>query len=420
MTDQATGVCPVTGMGPSEIAEKLDPFGPDYLADPYPVFAKARAGGNVYYSDETGYWVLTRYADVKQVLRDTTNFSADIGGQPLQPLHPAALEELGKVGFVRVPALNDSDAPHHVRVRRQVNKAFNARRLKLLEPGVRELARRHVDNLGSGLVDFVPALAWPLPALVLFRLFGMPEEDLGLIKQGSADRVTLTTGRPTEEESRRAGQGLAAFYAYCTELIADRRANLRDDFPSDLIRAGEGQADPLNDKELVQVVYALLFAGHETTTQHLTHLLNLVLQESGLWARLREDRDLIPGVVEEVLRLQAPVINWRRRAKVDVEVGGVTLPADAKVLLLLGSANHDDAVFENPDALVPDRENVRTHLTFGFGEHLCLGAPLARMEGRMVLEEMVDRFAEIGLPEQELEFAPSLLFRGPQSLLLQF
>jgi hypothetical protein len=395
----------------------LSPFSSEYLTDPYAVFKAARAGSRAYYSEDLGYWILTRYEDIKQVIRDTRNFSADAANSPLQPFGPPVMEELSKVDFRPVRVLVDNDPPDHVRVRRQVNKAFNAQRLRLMEEPIRELARRHIDRFaGEEEVDFVAELAWPLPALVLFHLFGMPDSYLEVVKNGSADRVILTTGRPDEHESRRAAKGLAQFYALCRQLVEERLDNPKDDFPSDLIRAGAGQDGGLNPRELVQVMYSMLFAGHETTTAHLAHLIRRVLLEPGLWQRLRAEPGLIPNVVEEVLRLEAPVINWRRRAKHEVEVAGVTLPADAKVLLLLGSANHDEDLFDEADTLRPERANARAHLTFGFGEHLCLGAPLARLEGRIVLAEMVARFPAPALAEQELDFTPSVLFRSPKAL----
>jgi cytochrome P450 len=419
MSEQETlgSGCPVHGVGSVALAERLNPFGGEYLSDPYHIFAEAREESAAYYSEDLDYWILTRYDDIKRVIRDTDNFSADL--PPLQPFDPAALEELAKADFRPVKVLVDNDPPDHVRVRRQVNKAFNVKRLKVLEGPIREIAVEHIERFkGKAQVDFVSELAWPLPALVLFRLFGMPDSYLDVVKLGSQDRVILTTGRPNEEESRRAAQGLAQFYALCRQLIDEREANLTDDFPSDLIRAGEGQEHPLSHQELVQVMYSTLFAGHETTTAHLAHLVRHVVSVPGLWDRLRADKSLIPNVVEEVLRLEAPVINWRRVAKTDVTVGEATIPAGAKVLLLLGSANHDPSHFDAPDELQPERANAREHLTFGFGEHLCLGAPLARMEGTIVLEELVDRLDAPSLPEQELDFIPSVLFRSPTRLLL--
>jgi cytochrome P450 len=401
-------------------AKELDPFGPAYLAGPYAVFARARREGRVFYSEELGQWLVTRYDDIRAVLRDTRRYSADNATKPLRPLPPEALAALAAADFRPRRVLVDNDPPDHVRIRRHVNKAFNARRLQLLEPDIRELARRHIAGFADASeIDFVRALAWPLPALVIFRLFGVPEDRLELIKRGSRDRVTLTDGKAAGEELRQAAEGVGAFFGYCREIITDRLAGLRDDFPSDLIRSGQGDETAPDFDELVTIMYSILFAGHETTTGFLTHLMRRCLAEPGLWARLRANRELIPGVVEEVLRLDPPVINWQRRAKEDVRIGGTDIPADAEILLLLGSGNHDEAAFEHADELDPDRANAHSHLSFGAGVHLCLGAPLARLEGRVVLEELLDAFPRPSLPEQQLAFRATLKFWNPEGLLIR-
>jgi cytochrome P450 len=402
------------------VAKELDPFGPAYLADPFVVFARARQDGRVFYSDELGQWLLTRYDDIRAVLRDTRHYSADNATKPLQPLPPEALAALARADFRPRRVLVDNDPPDHVRIRRHVNKAFNARRLQLLEPDIRELARRHIaDFPAAGEIDFVRTLAWPLPALVIFRLFGVPEDRLELIKRGSRDRVTLTDGKAAGAELQQAAEGVGAFFAYCREIITDRLVNLRDDFPSDLIRSGQGDETAPDFDELVTIMYSILFAGHETTTGFLTHLMRRCLGEPGLWARLRANRDLIPGVVEEVLRLDPPVINWQRRTKEEVQIGDTVIPADAEILLLLGSANRDAAAFDHPDELDPDRANAHAHLSFGAGVHLCLGAPLARLEGRVVLEELLDAFPAPDLPQQELPYRATLKFWNPERLLIR-
>jgi cytochrome P450 len=402
------------------VAKELDPFGPAYLAGPFAVFARARREGRVFYSEELDQWLVTRYEDIRAVLRDTKRYSADNATKPLQPLPQAALEALARADFRPRRVLVDNDPPNHVRIRRHVNKAFNARRLQLLEPDIRELARRHIATFADAdEIDFVRALAWPLPALVIFRLFGVPEDRLELIKRGSRDRVTITDGKASGEELQRAAEGVGAFFAYCREIITDRMANLRDDFPSDLIRSGLGDETAPDFDELVTIMYSILFAGHETTTGFLTHLMRRCLAEPGLWARLRANRDLIPAVVEEVLRLDPPVINWQRRAKEEVRIGDTVIPADAEILLLLGSANRDEAAFERPDELDLDRANAHSHLSFGAGVHLCLGAPLARLEGQVVLEELLDSFPHPSLPEQELPFRATLKFWNPERLLVR-
>ena len=215
---------------------------PPILADPFAVFGGARHEGRVFYSEELGQWLVTRYDDIRAVLRDTRHYSADNATKPLQPLPPEALAALARADFRPRRVLVDNDPPDHVRIRRHVNKAFNARRLQLLEPDIRELARRHIAAFADASeIDFVRALAWPLPALVIFRLFGVPEDRLELIKRGSRDRVTLTDGKAAGAELQQAAEGVGAFFAYCREIITDRMGDLRDDFPSDLIRSGQGE-----------------------------------------------------------------------------------------------------------------------------------------------------------------------------------
>jgi cytochrome P450 len=413
------GQCPFTH-GSENMVDQLDPFGAPYLADPYAVFARARTEGRVFHSEELDLWILTRHEDIKAVLRDTKRYSADIANRPLVPFSDEVREQLAQAGFRPKRVLVDNDPPNHLRIRRHVNKAFNARRLRLLEPDIRELAHQHIDTFADQEeIDFVAALAWPLPALVVFRLFGVPADRLEIIKDGSRDRVTLTDARPDPEEQRRAAKGLGAFFAYCREIVADRMTNLADDFPSDLIRSGQGDETAPDFDELVTIMYSILFAGHETTTGFLTHLMRRCLVQPGLWDRLREDRSLVPAMVEEVLRLDPPVINWRRRAKEDVLIGDTVIPADASLLLLLGSANHDESVYDHPDDVDLGRDMAQPHLSFGAGPHMCLGAPLARLEGQIVLEALLDRFPHPSLPEQKLEFRPNLRFRNPERLLVR-
>jgi hypothetical protein len=411
------GRCPFHAEGSAQLAKDLDPFGPAYLADPYAVFARARDDGRVFYNEDLNQWIVTRYDDIRAVLRDTRRYSADNATKPLRPLPPAAVAALARADFRPRRVLVDNDPPDHVRIRRHVNRAFNARRLLLLEPDIRELARRHIDAFaGRDEIEFVKDLAWPLPALVIFRLFGVPEDKLELVKRGSRDRVTMTDGKADSNVLQRAAEGVGAFFGYCREIITDRMGNLRDDFPSDLIRSGQGDETAPDFDELVTIMYSILFAGHETTTGFLTHLVRRALAEPGRWQHLRDNRDLVPAMVEEVLRLDPPVINWQRRTKEEVRIGDTDIPADSEVLLLLGSANHDSATFDDPDGVDLQRANAAAHLSFGAGEHLCLGAPLARLEGRVVLEELLDAFPAPSLPDQELQFRPTLKFWNPEGL----
>jgi cytochrome P450 len=413
------------GTGPGEaqnLAGRFDPFRDPYLADPYPFFAEARAAAPVFYSPDLDYWVVTRYHDIRRIFQTPREFSAANTLEPLQPICPAAAHVLAEGGFRPVPTLTDSDPPGHSRVRRLANVAFTPRRVAAMEPFVRELTGRFVrERLSSGRADLVRDLAWDLPALVIFRVLGVPDEDVPRVKAGAASRLLLMWGRPSEGEQVRLAQGMAAFWRYAETLVASRAGRPRDDFTSDLLLARDGDLPALSRQEVTQVVYELLFAGHETTTGLISNALRQLLTHRHAWEEICADRSLIPNAVEEVLRFDSSVVAWRRKTTRAVEVGGVPVPAAANLLLLLGSANRDPAVFEGPDRFDIHRPNARDHLSFGHGAHFCLGAPLARLEARVVLEELSARLPGLRLvPGQPLRFQANTTFRGPLSLLVEW
>jgi cytochrome P450 len=228
-------------------------------------------------------------------------------------------------------------------------------------------------------------------------------------------------GRPNEAEQVRLAQGMAAFWCYAETLVVRRAEHPRDDFTSDLLLARAGDLAALSRTEVTQIVYELLFAGHETTTGLIGNALRQLLTHRHAWEEICRDPALIPNAVEEVLRFDSSVIAWRRRTTQAVQIGGVPVPAGANLLLLLGSANRDPAVFADPERFDIHRPNAREHLSLGQGAHYCLGAPLARLEARVVLEELSARLPGLRLaPGQTPRFQPNTTFRGPLSLLVEW
>ena len=241
------------------------------------------------------------------------------------------------------------------------------------------------------------------------------------VKAGAESRLLLMWGRPNEDEQIRLVQGMAAFWRYAETLVASRAEHRRDDFTRDLLLARDGDLPALTHQEVTQIVYELLFAGHETTTGLIGNVLRRLLTERHAWEEICSDPSLIPNAIEEVLRFDSSVIAWRRRTTEAVEIGGVSVSADANLLLLLGSANRDPAVFGDPERFDIHRPNAKEHLSLGFGAHYCLGAPLARLEARIVLEELSARLPSLRLiPGQTLRFQPNTTFRGPLSLLVEW
>jgi cytochrome P450 len=403
----------------SEVIEQpFDPFGGSFLADPYPHFGADLEHRPVFYAAELGYWVVSRYDDCLQILRDHRRFSASNTLAPVRAPCARAARALAEGGFRSVPTLTNVDPPAHTRTRRIAHLAFTPRRVAAMEDFVRGLVRRFVaERLTDGHADIVAALTYELPASVLFHIMGVPLQDLAQIKGGSANRLQFMFGRLGERDQVEVATGMAAFWRYCEALAEDRRANPRDDFTTDLVHAPDESGQPLTQQEVSTIMFGLLLAGHETTTNILGNGLRRLLEHRDAWQALCDDPSLVPGAVEEILRFDSSVIQWRRRTTESVVLSGVEVPADADVLVSIGAANHDPAHFPDPDRFDITRLNARDHLSFGGGAHLCLGAPLARLEARVVLEELTSAVPSLRLlADQTYEFMPIIAFRGPRAL----
>ena len=406
----------------AELASRFDPFRDPYLADPYPFFAEARAAAPVFFSPELGYWIVTRYADVRRVFQAPRMFSAANALSPIKPVCPAAQTVLNQGGFSADPVLTNVDPPAHTRIRRLANVAFTPRRVAMMESFIREFAARFFrERFTSGRADLIRDLAWELPALVIFRVVGVPDHDVPRIKAGAQSRLLFMCGHPSDEKQIELARGMATFWNYAQAMVDARAVEPRDDFTSDLLLARDGDLPALTRHEVTTVVFGLLLAGHETTTSLLGNALRRILTDHVAWNDICTDPHLIPNAVEEVLRFDSSVITWRRKTTQPVEIGGVAIPADANLLLLIGSANRDPEVFADPERFDIHRANADEHLAFGHGTHFCLGAPLGRLEARIVLEEISARYPTMRLaPNQTLRFLPNVSFRGPLNLLAEW
>jgi cytochrome P450 len=291
-----------------------------------------------------------------------------------------------------------------------------------MESFIRELATRFTrERFVNGRADLIRDLAWELPALVIFRVLGVPDDDVPRVKAGAESRLLFMFGHPSTEQQIDLAHGMATFWNYAQELVEARATEPRDDFTSDLLLARDKDLRALSRHEVTTVVFGLLLAGHETTTSLLGNALRRMLDDRDAWNEICRDPHLIRGAVEEVLRFDSSVIAWRRKTTRAVEIGGVAIPAEANLLLLIGSANRDPAMFEDPERFDIHRANASEHLAFGHGAHFCLGAPLARLEARIVLEELSARYPSMRMvPGQTLRFLPNTSFRGPLALLAEW
>ncbi|GAA4711597.1 cytochrome P450 [Pseudonocardia yuanmonensis] len=407
MTAPETRGCPVRA--------DVDPFDAAYLADPYPLLAELREHDPVAYLPVLDMWAVTRHADIDAVFRDPTTFSASIAQDPVFPPAPEAREVLA--GFRASPTMSNCDPPKHTRVRRHTARAFSARRIATVEPAIRSRAAELIAAmLREPEPDVVEALTFPLPASMIFTLIGFPPEDTEMLRGWCGNRTAFSWGRPTAEEQTGIARNMVRYWRYCEGFVHARLADPADDYTSDLLRAHLADSEDLSVDEIVNVVYGLSFAGHETTTNLTTNGLRRLLEDGARWEALCADPALVPAAVEEVLRYDTSVIAWRRRTTRPVSVGGVDLPEGARLLLLLGAAGRDPDAHPDPERFDLHRE-PRPHLAFGKGVHFCLGAPLARLEFRILLELLTAAAPDLELvPGQVLDFSPNVSFRGPRRL----
>ncbi|HMG42897.1 MAG TPA: cytochrome P450 [Acidimicrobiales bacterium] len=389
-----------------------------FLVDPYPQLSALRDEAPVFYDRDLDHWIVTRYADVEACLLDRTTFLAENASSPIWPPVDEAQRVLREHGYKRVPTLNNADPPRHAPMRKAVLACMSPRRLRALEPEVRSYARGLVEAIvGGDEADLVAALTFPLPGWAGLSLLGIPESDFEQVKAWSAGRVLFTYGRLPADDQVRVAHNVTAFWRYAEDFVADRDAARRDDFTSDLLRYHDEHPDVVTGDDVVNIVYSMALAGHDSTTNAMGNALRHLLTHRDQWDLLVQDPALVPDAVEESLRFDGPVLGHRRTAAVDTEIGGTPVPAGARLVLLFAAAGHDPAHFPEPDALDVRRSNAGEHLAFGRGVHFCLGAPLARMELRIALELLTELTPEMHLvPGRPLAYSPNALFRSVEHL----
>jgi len=407
--------CPAHG-----VSSQFDPFD---IADPFEFYARVRAEQPVFFSEELGYWVVSRYEDILPIFKDPATFSSENTQAPYKPRPPEVQKILDDGEFRAYSGLSARQPPDHTRLRGFINKAFTPRRVATLEPGIRELVSKTIERFQDRAhADLVAELTRDLPAFVIFRLLGIPDEDVPNVKEWAESRVYLNFGDLPLEEQLHHADNLVKYWRYCLELVEKRFEEPRDDLPTDLVRIYQDGDKSISIDEMAGLVYGQLTAGQETTASLLAEGIRLLLTQRERWEELCADQSLIPGAVEEMLRLSTPVFAWKRKVKKPATIGGrVNVEPGDNVLLLLGSANHDGAMFHDPEAIDLHRENSRQHLSFGHGIHFCLGASLARLEAQVVLEELSTRMPSLRLvPGQKFDYTANTTFRAPHSVLAEW
>ena len=274
---------------------------------------------------------------------------------------------------------------------------------------------------GGSPADFVKAVGHPLPGETIFRFIGFPEGDDQKLKDWTTNRLAFTWGQASDAQQVDIAEKMFAYWRYCVDFVAMRQNDPADDFTSELLAAHKSDPEDLTYPEIESIVYGLSFAGHEIVSNMLSNGLISLLTTRRFWEELCADRDLIANAVEEILRYNSPQTSWRRVASVDTELAGYKIPAGTQIFLSLGSANHDAAVFDDPETFDIHRENARANIAFGRGIHFCLGNRLAILEATITLETLTEKVPSLDMVEdQEFEFFPNFTFRGPSELWLKW
>jgi cytochrome P450 len=396
-------------------------FHPFDLADPFPFYEWARRQAPVFFSPELNYFVIARYADIKAVFDDWKTFSSENAQAPLRPIGEDARRIMREGGFTAYSGLSARVPPDHTRIRKVVQGCFGVRRFRAIEPQIRAIVTKAIDTvIHKGAADLFREFAYDVPALVLFKLVGVPDADVPKVKSWGVSRSLLTWGNLSDHEQVPHARNMVDYWRYCQDLVRQRREREGDDLPSDLLREQKTGAD-ISDDEIAGVLYSVLFAGHETTTTLIGNGLRELLQHRDGWEALVADRSLIPAAVDEVLRFAPSIVAWRRKALNDTSINGVSVPKGSNILLLIGSANRDDTVFSDPQHFDIHRKDARKHLAFGYGIHTCVGQQLAKIEFIIALEEITRRMPGLRLkPNQTFEFARNSSFRVPTALHVEW
>ncbi|MEV8225706.1 cytochrome P450 [Streptomyces sp. NPDC079167] len=376
----------------------------DFSANPYPYYAKLRAEGPVHLvrtDDFERVWMIVGYEEARAALADqryskdwrtTASFSGTSN-----PINANMLE---------------MDAPHHTRLRKLVAREFTARRIEALRPRVEQITGDLLDAMvPAGSADLVDAFAFPLPMTVICELLGVPDIDRDAFR--ALSNAVVTPVSPEKEN-----EAVDAMGAYLDKLIEDKRRAPGDDLMSALIQAHDDEGDRLSPDELIGMAFLLLVAGHETTVNLISNGVRALLDHPDQLALLRAEPELIDGAVEEMLRYDGPVETATFRfTREPVAIGPVVIPQGEPVLVALGSGDRDPGRYPDPDTFDIRRE-AQGHLAFGHGIHFCLGAPLARMEGRIAIRALLERCPGLARDPEggELDWLPGLLLRGVRRL----
>ncbi|MGH2940240.1 MAG: cytochrome P450 [Solirubrobacterales bacterium] len=392
------------------VRKDFDLLAPDYLEDPYPSLAEARRQSPIFYVPEFDVWFVTRYDDVRPLLRDHRTLSNE---HHLRVDVPEEHRKRWPRGHSVLHSLTTMDPPQHTRIRRLVQKSFHPKEIQQMETFITSIVDDFIDGLlerSEG--DLVSLFCSPLPVRVISSMLGADPADAASFKRWADEwfRLRGDANIPPDEQAR-LWQSASEFDDYLERIVVDRRAHPREDITSKLLHATSDEDEPmLSDSEMTAVLSGLTIGGTDTTAVLISHLLLLLLEDRTLWTRVCEDPSLIPVAIEEAMRILSPARGVLRTVLADMEIDDVSVPAGSTLYLSLASANRDETMFEEPDRFDLDRPNIKQHVGWGVGIHHCVGAPLARVEAKVAMERLTSRVPSLELTGgRPIDYVPNII-----------
>ncbi|HIK04817.1 MAG TPA: cytochrome P450 [Trichormus sp. M33_DOE_039] len=397
----------------------FNPFLAEFRNNPYQYYERLRSQDPIHFSF-MGVWVITRYADAIAILRDP-RFSVDMRrwGNYQDIRFRETQGELGPLGRITSKWMLFMDPPDHTRLQRLASKAFTPQIVENLRPYIQEVVNAKLDQVASvGKFDVVADLAHPLPVVVIAQMLGIPPEDRDQLQKWSDDVVLCLDPMMSIDVFEHLNRVVVDLAEYFHNLISQRRQQRQNDLLSALIAARDDQ-DKLTEEELLGTCILLFAAGHETTVKLISNGVLALLRHPEQMAKLQQAPILIESAVEELLRYDSPVQLTVRTAIEDVEIGGKTIRKGQQVFVCMGSAHRDPVQFPYPDQLDITRQNNR-HLAFSYGIHACLGNVLARVQTQIAINTLIQRFPDLQLATDQLEWHKKIILRGLKSLPVSF
>lgn len=407
-------------MKSSALVDPLHHMSSEFLQNPYPSFKKIRDEAPVFWSEQGKYWLVTGYPEARAILHDN-DFAK--GFRPFTPLQKIVAHFVGAEELINEVSqwVALKNPPEHSRIRSCQNKAFTPTTLGRLKPHIQETADRLLDDVAAkGQMELISEYAFVLPVVVIAEMLGVPVEDRQKLREWSDILTSLLEPSHTMNPGKMHEllHANKAFKDYLRPLVEERRKNPKQDLISELLKT-QAETEKLTDEELVANCVFMLIAGHETTVKLIGNGVHALLTHPEQMNLLRDNPDLTPHAVEEILRYQSPVQILRRLPTHDIEIAGQKIEKNALVVIALGACNRDPRVFVEPEKFDISRQEVK-HLAFGEGIHFCLGAYLARAEADIALRTLFKRFPKIALKDHDVTYLEPFGLRGLKELYVSF